>query len=48
MDLVLDWSSIHRSDEDMNPIFQTSDFDESCSDIKNEDEEINIFSFCRE
>jgi hypothetical protein len=44
MDLVLDWKLIHRSEEDMNRLFEASSFGQPCSGIRFEQEGINMFA----
>ena len=46
MDLVLDWKLIHRSEEDMNRLFEASSFGRPCTEIRYEKEEINLFACC--
>jgi SAM-dependent methyltransferase len=46
MDYILDWKLIHRSEEDMNRLFQTSNFARPCTDIRFEPEGINLFAEC--
>jgi extracellular factor (EF) 3-hydroxypalmitic acid methyl ester biosynthesis protein len=44
MDLVLDWKLIHRSEQDMNRLFEASSFRQPCSEIRFEQEGINMFA----
>lgn len=44
MDLVLDWKLIHRTEEDMNRLFEASTFRRPCSEIRFEQEGINMFA----
>jgi hypothetical protein len=46
MDLVVDWKLIHRSEEDMHRLFQASKFARSCTEIRYEQEGINLFACC--
>ncbi len=46
MDYVLDWRLIHRSEEDMNRLFQASNFSRPCTEVQYEEEGINLFAFC--
>lgn len=46
MDHVLEWKLIHRSEEDMDRLFEASNFGKPCSEIRFEDEGINMFAFC--
>jgi extracellular factor (EF) 3-hydroxypalmitic acid methyl ester biosynthesis protein len=46
MDLVLDWKLIHRTEEDMHRLFKASTFGRSCTEIRYEDEGINLFAAC--
>jgi len=46
MDYVLDWKLIHRTEEEMNAIFQKSEFGKSCSKIIYETQGVNLFAFC--
>ncbi len=47
MDYVLDWKLIHRSEEDMNRLFQASKFGKGCTEIRYENQGINMFAFCQ-
>ncbi|NIV34790.1 MAG: hypothetical protein GWN58_36625 [Anaerolineae bacterium] len=44
MDHVLDWRLIHRSEEEMNRLFQASAFGSPCSNIRFEEQGINLFA----
>jgi len=44
MDLVLDWKLIHRSEQDMNRLFEASRFARPCTEIRYEQEGINMFA----
>ena len=44
MDHVLDWRLIHRSEGDMNGLFQASAFRSPCSNIRFEEQGINLFA----
>ncbi|MGK0290609.1 MAG: extracellular factor (EF) 3-hydroxypalmitic acid methyl ester biosynthesis protein [bacterium] len=46
MDYILDWKLIHRSEEDMNRLFQESKFQSPCTRIIYEEERINLFAEC--
>lgn len=46
MDHVLEWRLIHRSEEDMDRLFLCSRFGRGCSDIRFEEEGINLFAEC--
>ena len=46
MDHVLDWRLIHRTEEDMDRLFQASRFGRTCSNIRLEPEGINLFAEC--
>ncbi len=46
MDYVLDWRLIHRSEDDMNRLFESSDFGKPCTDIQYEEQGINLFASC--
>jgi extracellular factor (EF) 3-hydroxypalmitic acid methyl ester biosynthesis protein len=45
-DLLLDWKLIHRSEEDMHRLFEASKFGRSCTEIRCEQEGINMFACC--
>ncbi len=44
MDHVLEWTLIHRNEEDMNRLFNASNFKKSCTNIFFENEKINLFA----
>jgi extracellular factor (EF) 3-hydroxypalmitic acid methyl ester biosynthesis protein len=44
MDLILDWKLIHRTEHDMNRLFEVSSFGRPCSEIRFEEEGINMFA----
>lgn len=44
MDHVLDWKLIHRSEGDMNRLFQASKFGRPCDAIRFEEQRINLFA----
>lgn len=46
MDHILEWSLIHRTEEDMNRLFRASAFGRDCSNIRFEGEGINLFAEC--
>jgi hypothetical protein len=46
MDLVLDWKLIHRSEQDMNRLFEASTFKRPCTEILFEEQGINMFACC--
>jgi extracellular factor (EF) 3-hydroxypalmitic acid methyl ester biosynthesis protein len=46
MDLILDWKLIHRTEEDMNRLFNASTFRRPCTEIRFEREGINMFASC--
>ena len=46
MDYVLDWKLIHRSEKDMHNLFKASKFGKDCTEIRYENEGINMFAFC--
>jgi len=46
MDHVLEWELIHRTEEDMNRLYSSSDFKSTCTNIQFEDEGINLFAEC--
>lgn len=47
MDHVLDWRLIHRSEDDLNRLFEESAFGQPCSETFFEDEQINVFGLAR-
>jgi len=46
MDYVVDWELIHRSEEDMNRLFEQSEFGTPCTNVRFEEEGINLFAEC--
>ncbi len=46
MDHVVDWRLIHRSEADMNRLFETSAFGRPCTDIQFEEAGVNLFASC--
>ncbi|MEM9802722.1 MAG: cyclic nucleotide-binding domain-containing protein [Planctomycetota bacterium] len=44
MDHVLDWRLIHRSEEDMNRLFEASSFGAPCDEIRYEEAGVNLFA----
>lgn len=46
MDHVLDWRLIHRSEKDMDNLFLGSKFNKLCTNIRFEEEGINLFAEC--
>ena len=46
MDHVLDWKLIHRDEDDMNRLFRTSKFGRDCTEIRFEDQNVNLFAMC--
>jgi len=46
MDYVLDWKLIHRSEEDMNRLFEQSLFKSPCTELKLEEAKVNLFASC--
>ena len=44
MDHVLDWRLIHRDEGDMNRLFEASKFAAPCSEIRFEEEGVNLFA----
>lgn len=47
MDHVLDWQLIHRTEDDMNRLFTASKFAAPCSEIRFEEQGINLFAMAR-
>ena len=47
MDHVLDWKLIHRTEEDMNRLYAASRFGSPCTNIRFEEEGVNLFAECR-
>jgi extracellular factor (EF) 3-hydroxypalmitic acid methyl ester biosynthesis protein len=46
MDHVFDWHLIHRTEDDMNRLFRASAFGRDCSQVKFEEQGINLFAEC--
>jgi CRP-like cAMP-binding protein len=46
MDFVLDWKLVYRSEDDMNRLFEASSFGRCCTEIRFEEEGINMFACC--
>ena len=46
MDHVLDWRLTHRTEEDMNRLFRDSAFAAGCSNVRFEEQGINLFAEC--
>ncbi len=46
MDHVLDWRLIHRTEDDLNRLFRASAFRSSCSNVRFEEQGINLFAEC--
>jgi extracellular factor (EF) 3-hydroxypalmitic acid methyl ester biosynthesis protein len=46
MDYVLEWNLIHRTEEDMNRLFEASAFKRPCTRIQFEAEGVNLFAEC--
>jgi CRP-like cAMP-binding protein/SAM-dependent methyltransferase len=46
MDYVLEWNLIHRTEEDMNRLFEASAFKRPCTKIQFEAEGVNLFAEC--
>ena len=46
MDTVLDWKLIHRSERDMNTLFESSAFGRPCTNIQFEEQRVNLFAEC--
>ena len=44
MDHLLDWKLIHRTEDDMNRLFETSKFGRPCDEIRFEAERVNLFA----
>jgi extracellular factor (EF) 3-hydroxypalmitic acid methyl ester biosynthesis protein len=47
MDHIIDWKLIHRTEADMDNLFQNSAFDKPCESIRFEEEQVNLFAICR-
>jgi len=46
MDYVIDWKLIHRTEEDMNRLFRESAFSKDCTNIRFEEQGVNLFAEC--
>ncbi|MDJ0838318.1 MAG: cyclic nucleotide-binding domain-containing protein [Acidobacteriota bacterium] len=46
MDHVIDWKLIHRTEEDMNRLFESSTFGKPCTEIRYEEQGVNLFASC--
>jgi extracellular factor (EF) 3-hydroxypalmitic acid methyl ester biosynthesis protein len=46
MDHVLDWELFHRTEEDMDRLYETSAFGRGCTNVRFEGEGINLFAEC--
>ena len=46
MDHLLDWKLIHRSEEDMDRLYEASAFGRPCTNIRFEEQGINLFAEC--
>lgn len=46
MDHVFDWRLIHRTEDDMNRLFRASAFGSGCSNVRFEEQGINLFAEC--
>ncbi|HEU4509391.1 MAG TPA: class I SAM-dependent methyltransferase family protein [Pyrinomonadaceae bacterium] len=46
MDHLLDWRLIHRTEDDMNRLFRASLFQSDCSNMRFEQQGINLFAEC--
>ncbi len=46
MDHILDWKLIHRTEEDMNRLYQSSHFAQTCTAIRFEESGVNMFAEC--
>ncbi len=46
MDHVLEWRLIHRSEADMDRLYRASAFGRDCTNIRFEDQGINLFAEC--
>lgn len=47
MEYVLDWRLVHRTEADMNRLFRASAFGKACTQIRFEEQGINLFAECR-
>jgi SAM-dependent methyltransferase len=46
MDHILEWTLIHRTEDDMNRLFVSTKFGCPCTSVRFEDEGINLFAEC--
>ena len=46
MDHVLEWRLIHRTEEDMDRLYEASAFQRPCSNVYYEEERVNLFAEC--
>ena len=46
MDYVLDWKLIHRTEADMDRLFSNSTFNRPCTNVRFEEQGINLFAEC--
>ena len=46
MDHILEWKLIHRTEEDMNRLYEKSKFGRPCTNIRFEEEGVNLFAEC--
>jgi CRP-like cAMP-binding protein/SAM-dependent methyltransferase len=46
MDHILEWTLIHRTEEDMDRLFQSSPFGRPCTNVRVEEEGVNLFAEC--
>ena len=46
MDHILEWKLIHRTEEDMNLLYEKSKFGRPCTNIRFEEEGVNLFAEC--
>jgi CRP-like cAMP-binding protein len=46
MDHILEWKLIHRTEDDMNRLFEASKFGRPCTQFRFEEEGVNLFAEC--
>ena len=46
LDYVLEWRLIHRDEDDMNRLFEASRFGRPCTNIRFEEQGVNLFAEC--
>lgn len=46
MDHVMEWELVHRTEQDMNRLFSSSDFNSPCTRVQFEEQGINLFAEC--